>query len=110
MPSALGSTAMSDNKATSSADELVAQVDTGARNPVGWQSRLIPTICLVWSLYQLYIASPLPSMLTEITGLNFFIFIGNLSISRKVHLMFALVLATMAFPLLKSSTRTRIPW
>ena len=99
---------MADNQATK-ADELVAQVESGARNPVGWERNLIPIICFAWALYQLYIASPLPSMLTVATKIDFFLFIGNLSISRKIHLMFALVLATMAFPLFKSSSRRNIP-
>ena len=94
----------------SSAEELVAQVDTGARNPLGWQKNLIPGICFIWALYQLYIASPLPAMLTQMTGIDLFLFIGNLSISRKIHLAFSLVLAIMAFPLFKSSARDRIPW
>ncbi|MEM7056444.1 MAG: TRAP transporter permease [Pseudomonadota bacterium] len=92
------------------ADELVASVETGARNLTGSTARLIPIICFTWAVYQLYIASPLPSMLSVNTGIGFFQFIGSLSISRKVHLAFALVLATLAFPLLKSSPRNRIPW
>ena len=99
---------MSDTN-TGSAEELVAEVDSGARNLTGPLKTLIPAICLIWALYQLYIASPLPFMLTSATGIDFFIFIGNLSISRKIHLIFALVLAVLAFPLFKSSTRTRIP-
>ncbi len=31
---------MSDKKHPSSVDELVAQIDTGARNPMGWQQGL----------------------------------------------------------------------
>ncbi len=93
----------------SAADELVAEADSGARNLQGSLSKLIPTICLTWALYQLYIASPLPFMLTSATGIEAFIFIGNLSISRKIHLIFALVLAILAFPLLKSSARNKIP-
>ncbi len=100
---------MSDSQTMSAADELVAQVDTGARNPAGWARKLIPIICFVWALYQLYIASPLPSMLTVATQIDFFQFIGNLSISRKIHLGFAIVLATLAYPLFKSSPRDKIP-
>jgi len=92
------------------AEELVAQVDTGGRNLSGGMARLIPTICFVWALYQLYIASPIPSMLTTGTGIDFFYFVGNLSISRKIHLAFAVVLASLAYPLLASSPRNRIPW
>ncbi len=93
----------------SKAEELAAEVETGARNPQGWQRPLIPVICFVWALYQLYIASTLPSDLTVATGWGFFQFIGNLSISRKIHLMFALVLATMSYPLWKNASRDRIP-
>ena len=101
---------MAENQELSKADELVAQVESGARNPTGWQRNLIPIICFIWAIYQLYISSPLPSLLTEVTRIDFFLFIGNLSISRKIHLAFALVLASMAFPLFKKSTRDRIPY
>lgn len=101
---------MTDNQTLSEADKLVADVDTGARNPAGWEGKLIPVICFTWAIYQLYIASPLPSVLSTALGVDFFQFIGNLSISRKVHLAFSLVLATLAFPLFKSSSRTSIPW
>ncbi|MCP4470597.1 MAG: TRAP transporter permease [Gammaproteobacteria bacterium] len=100
---------MADNETVSEADELVAQVESGARNPQGWARNLIPIICFIWALYQLYISSPLPYMLTTLTQIDFFQFIGNLAISRKIHLMFALVLATLAFPMFKSSARDRIP-
>lgn len=101
---------MAETQDMSKADELVAQVETGARNPTGWARNLIPIVCFVWAVYQLYIASPLPSLLTEATRIDFFLFIGNLSISRKIHLAFAIVLASLAFPLFKSSARDRIPW
>ncbi|MDJ0612635.1 MAG: TRAP transporter permease [Rhizobiaceae bacterium] len=93
-----------------SAEEIAAEVDTGARELSGSLSKLIPALCLAWSLYQLYIASPIPSLLTEYTGLTWFYFIANLSISRKVHLAFGVVLVCLAYPLFKSSPRSRIPW
>ena len=77
------------------AQELVAEIDTGARDLTGWQKNLIPVICFIWALYQLYAASPLPSMLSSFTGVNLFYFLANLSISRKVHLAFALILVTL---------------
>ena len=91
------------------AEEIAAEVDSGARNLKGGLERLIPIICFIWAIYQLYIASPVPSLLTEHTGIGFFYFIGNLSISRKIHLAFAIVLASLAYPLFKSSVRDRIP-
>ncbi len=93
----------------SKAEQLAAEVETGARNPKGWQRPLIPALCFIWAVYQLYIASTLPSDLTVATGIEFFQFIGNLSISRKIHLMFALVLAIMSYPLWKRASRERIP-
>lgn len=101
---------MAKNQTMSKADELVAQVETGARNLQGSARNLIPIICFVWALYQLYISSTLPSDLAVATGIEFFQFVGNLSISRKIHLAFALVLATLAYPLWKSAPSNRIPW
>ena len=100
---------MAETKPLSDADELVAQAESGARNPQGWERNLIPVLCFIWALYQLYISSTLPADLAVGTGLQFFQFIGDLSTSRKVHLAFALVLATMAFPLYKSAPRDKIP-
>ncbi len=100
---------MAKENVIDSAEDLAAEVDSGARNPVGKQKYLIPGICLTWALYQLYIASSLPFWLAQNTGIDFFLFIGNLSISRKIHLSFSLVLALMAFPMFKSSPRDRIP-
>ena len=98
-----------NSKADMSAEELVAEIDTGARNLSDWKKNIIPVTCFIWALYQLYIASQLPSMLASGTGIYFFQFIADLSISRKVHLGFALVLGILAFPLLKSSPKNRVP-
>ena len=49
-----------------SAEELAAEVDSGARNPTGRLKNLIPGVCLAWALYQLYIASALPFWLTQV--------------------------------------------
>jgi len=97
-------------KNTKTAEEIAAEVDTGGRNLTGSLGNLIPAICLVWSLYQLYIASPLPSLLTEWSGYSGFYFIANLSISRKIHLAFGIVLVCLAYPLARSSPRDRVPW
>ena len=88
-------------------DDLVAQVDTGARNPLGWQGGLIPVIAFVWALFQLYISSNLPFFLTDVTGVSFLVTDSN---ARLIHLAFGLVLAAMAFPLFRSSPRNSIPW
>ncbi|KNG94145.1 TRAP transporter permease [Pseudaestuariivita atlantica] len=91
-----------------SADDLVAEADTGARNPSSaWQANLIIGTCIVWSLFQLYIASKVPGLLAQATGMN--IFANIVAQARFVHLAFAIMLATLAFPLFKSSPRDRIP-
>jgi len=93
---------------TTTADEMVAQVETGARNPTGWQARLFLAIAFTWALYQLFIATALPYTLAEFTGLDKF-FLGMLQHARRIHLAFALVLAAMAYPLFRSSPRRTIP-
>lgn len=100
---------MAAEQELSKADALVAEVETGGRNLSGSTKNLIPIICFVWAVYQLYISSPLPGELTVSTGIPFFQFIGNLSISRKIHLLFALVLASLAFPLYKGAPTKKIP-
>ncbi len=97
---------MSDQN-SSVQDDLVAQVDTGARNPAGWQGKMILTVAFVWALFQLYIASTVPFWLTDITGIS--LIVTN-SDARLIHLAFGLFLAAMAFPLFQHSSRTHIPW
>ncbi len=90
------------------ADDMVAEADTGARAPaIEWQAKLIVGTCIVWSLFQLYIASKLPGVLAQATGVG--IFANIVAQARFVHLAFAIMLATLAFPLFKGSPKTRIP-
>ncbi|KFB10909.1 TRAP transporter permease [Nitratireductor basaltis] len=86
--------------------DLVASSDTGARSPVGSAGYVIAGVALCWSLFQLYIASPLPFMLSSLTGLSLVL---NDAQTRAIHLAFGLFLAYMAFPALSSSPRDRIP-
>ena len=98
---------MAEDQKTLNAGELAASVDTGARNPVGWQRNLIPVIAFTWAVFQLYIASNLPFLFTEWTGLSLVVTNSN---ARLIHLAFALLLASLAFPLFKSSPRHTVPW
>ncbi len=88
-------------------DDLVAQVDTGSRDPDGWQGRFIIGMAFVWALFQLYISSNIPFWLTDVTGLNVIV---NTDQARFLHLAFAMFLAALAFPLFKTSPRREIPW
>ncbi|WP_404864294.1 TRAP transporter permease [Georhizobium sp. MAB10] len=86
--------------------DLVAATDTGARNPAGTAGFVIAGVALLWSLFQIYIASPLPFMIAQATGLQVVL---NDTQSRSIHLAFGVFLAFMAFPAFASSPRDRIP-
>ena len=86
---------------TESLEDLVAQTDTGARQPSGAIGKVLLYTAIAWSLFQLWYASPLPFMLN--------VFILNDTEARAIHLAFALFLAFTAYPALKSSPRDRIP-
>ncbi|MEQ8430874.1 MAG: TRAP transporter permease [Roseovarius sp.] len=75
-------------------DELVASSDTGGRSAGPFITRLIMVVAIVWSLFQLWIASPLPFML----GWGVF----NDTEARSFHLAFALFLAFLAYPAARS--------
>ncbi|PSU47919.1 C4-dicarboxylate ABC transporter [Photobacterium frigidiphilum] len=81
--------------------DMVAQADTGARNPAGIAGRILWLVPLCWSLFQLWYASPLPFIF------NFGIL--NDTEARSVHLSFAIFLAFTAYPALKNSPRDHIP-
>ncbi|MEX2454880.1 MAG: TRAP transporter fused permease subunit [Rhodospirillaceae bacterium] len=83
--------------------DLVVSADTGARHPGGGVGKLLAGVALAWSLFQLWIASPLPFMVTDILP------VLNDTRTRSIHLAFAVFLAFMAYPALKRSPRDRIP-
>jgi TRAP transporter 4TM/12TM fusion protein len=80
---------------------LVADADTGRRNPGRLSAAFIFGVALAWSLFQLWYASPLPFML------GFAVL--NDTEARSIHLAFALFLAFLAWPAFKRSPRDRIP-
>ncbi|MEM6972948.1 MAG: TRAP transporter permease [Pseudomonadota bacterium] len=80
----------SDGPSTDELDQLVASSDTGGRNVTGPVSTLILCTAVAWSLFQLWIASPLPFQF------GFGVFGSNEA--RSIHLGFAIFLAYLAFP------------
>ncbi|MBB4301486.1 TRAP transporter 4TM/12TM fusion protein [Rhodobium orientis] len=88
-------------------DELVAQVDSGARAPTGAVGLFVVALAFIWSTFQLYIASGVPFWLNEVTGLNV---VFNNSEARIIHLAFAIALASLAYPLFRTSSRHSVPW
>ncbi len=87
-------------------DELVASNDTGGRNPSGFAKNIILAVALLWSLFQLYYASPLPFIFTQFSGIDLTL---NDTEARAIHLSFALFLGFFAYPALKNSPRHYIP-
>lgn len=80
--------------------ELVASSDAGSRSPEGAVGLFLAVVALVWSVFQVALASPLSNYILPSDLIN------N---SRQLHLAFALFLAFMAYPALKSSPRHKIP-
>jgi TRAP transporter 4TM/12TM fusion protein len=85
----------------SGVDELVHAADSGARAPKGLAERVLFSLALGWSLFQLWYASPLPFV--------FGVFNLNFVEARSTHLTFALLLAFAAFPASAHSPRDRVP-
>ncbi|MCE3026939.1 TRAP transporter permease [Salinicola sp. DM10] len=81
-------------------DELAA-TDTGGRKLTGFPNRLLLGVAAAWSLFQLWIASPLPFVF----GFGVF----SATEARSIHLAFAIFLAFMAYPAFKRSPRERMP-
>ena len=93
-----------DNKPVVTDEELqdlVAQADTGARSPGGIPQKILLGVAAAWSLFQLWIASPLPFMV----GFGVF----NDTETRSIHLAIAVFLAFLGYPALKRSPRHYIP-
>ncbi len=82
--------------------EMIAEIDTGARNPIGLiPKKVLFFVPLIWTLFQLWYASPLPFI--------FNVLVFNSSEARAIHLAFAIFLAYTAYPTFKSSPRDYIP-
>ncbi|MBC6405670.1 MAG: TRAP transporter permease [Rhodospirillales bacterium] len=71
-------------------DELVASSDSGGRTPAGLAGKSLLGAALLWSLFQLWFASPLPFMV----GFGVF----NDTEARSIHLAFAIFLTFAAYP------------
>ena len=88
-------------KAPEALQELVAQVDTGARKPVGATATIVFATALAWALFQFWYASPLPFLLR--------FGVLNDTEARAIHLAFSMFLAFLAWPASSRSPRHRVP-
>ncbi len=80
--------------------ELVAASDAGGRSPTGAVATFLAAVALLWSLFQVVLASPLANVILPGDIIN------N---SRQIHLAFAIFLAFLAYPALSTSPRRYIP-
>ena len=81
--------------------KLVAEADTGGRKPSRAVAQFILLVAIAWSLFQLWIASPLPFAVGAL--------VLNDTEARSIHLAFATFLAYLAYPAFRTSPRDRIP-
>lgn len=86
-------------------EEMIAATDTGARTPEGSVGKLLIYMAFAWAVFQLWIASPLP----YIDMFSSWLPVLNNTDTRSIHLAFAVSLAFLAYPALKSSPREHIP-
>ncbi|HEY9281569.1 MAG TPA: TRAP transporter fused permease subunit [Eoetvoesiella sp.] len=83
-------------------EQLVADVDRGGRSVGGFTGAVLFVGAILWSLFQLWYASPLPFSLS--------MGIFNDTEARALHLGVAMFLGYLAYPARKSSPRDTMPW
>lgn len=88
------------NDVPQEAQKLVEE-EAGGRKPIGALGWVIAALAIGWSLFQIWIASPLPYM--------FGFGLLNSTETRSIHLGFALLLGFLAYPAFKRSPRNRVP-
>lgn len=81
--------------------EQFLQTESGGRAATGPAAVILFVVPLCWSLFQLWIASPLPYIV------EFGIF--NSTEARSIHLAFAAFLSFAAFPMIKGRHVDRVP-
>ncbi len=82
--------------------EMIAETETGSRRPEGAiPQKILFFIPLLWTIFQLWYASPLP--------FTFNVLVFNSTEARAIHLAFAIFLAYTAYPTFKSSPKNYIP-
>jgi len=82
-------------------NKFVADNDIGARAPGPAMRRFLLYVALAWSVFQLWIASPLPFSLG--------VLVFNDTETRAIHLAFAVFLAFMSYPAFRRSPSDRVP-
>ncbi len=83
------------------AESIAAESDRGARVLTGFSGKILFTMALLWALFQIWYASPLPFLWR--------VGVFNDTEARSIHLAFAIFLTFLAFPASKKSPRNFIP-
>ncbi len=91
----------SDSVSAIDVEKFVADNDTGARTPGPAMRRFLLWVALAWSLFQLWIASPLPFSMG--------VLVFNDTETRAIHLSFAVFLSFMSYPAFRRSPSDRVP-
>jgi len=78
-------------------NQVVEETEGRARILAGWQLKFVASIAFLWSLFQLWYASPFPFMV----GFGVFIDVP----ARAIHLGFGLFLAFLSFPFYKKNRK-----
>ena len=81
-------------------EQMMAK-ETGRRNPAGFSHAALLLVPVIWSLFQLWITSPIPYSL----GVG----VLNDTASRSLHLSFAIFIAYLGFPMFKRSPQSYVP-
>jgi len=82
-------------------EQIVKEADLGGREPDGKIGLLLALVAGLWSVFQVWYASPLPFTL----GAGIF----NDTEARAIHLAFAVFLSFCAYPAFQNSSRKVIP-
>ncbi len=113
-----------NNNITNDKLDEFADADTGGRNVTGILSKIFFALLVLWSMLQMWVASPLNSkfsiffnkniipIIENITGKSdlYVNLVINANQLRFFHLTFAIILVFFAFPISKKATKKTIPW
>ncbi len=83
-------------------EEMVESADAGGRSPSKVIAKALFIVGLCWSLFQIYIATPLPFVTN-------FLLITSIE-QRAIHLAFALCLVFCYFPATRRASHKKIPF
>jgi len=89
--------------------DKVLAAESGARAPSGFTKQLIVYLAVAWSLFQLWISSPVPFWVSAaVPALQKFVMFND-TMARSIHLSFAIFLVYLAYPMWKKSSRKHVP-